>query len=181
MTNAGRKSDVPEVLPAAAPAPVGDPDRRQYLEHLKKINDVFYDQIKTADQKAAYIFTFLLALMVWSAETRRAFSWQRLQEASPIVTMSSLILIGAIIVALFAAICVVIPRSRPGRTVLFWGAWPAAGGRLVAARAAGDEDFLFEDLLQNTTTLSAIAAAKYRLIALAFRALLVTVAAYALQ
>jgi hypothetical protein len=152
-----------------------------HLQHLAEANRVFADQIKIADQKAAYIFTFLLALMVWSAETRKAFSWHRLQEAGPVVTLTSLLLATAIIIALFTAICVVLPRSRAGRTVLFWGAWPEAGDRLVIARRAGDEDFLFQDLLVNTRTLAAIAAAKYRMVYVAFRALLVTVAAYALQ
>jgi hypothetical protein len=152
-----------------------------HLKHLAEANSTFAEQIKIADQKAAYIFTFMLALTVSSAEARKAFSWQRLTEASPLVAFSSLLLVAAIIVTLVTAICVVLPRSRPGRTVLFWGAWPAAGERLIAARAAGDEDFLIQDLLQNTTTLSAIAAAKYRLISIAFRALLITVAAYALQ
>ena len=36
-------------------------DGRQYLVHLEKINSVYYDQIKIADQKAAFIFTFMLA------------------------------------------------------------------------------------------------------------------------
>ena len=39
---------------------------------------MFADHIRTADQKAAYIFTFILALVVWSAETRRSFSLEHI-------------------------------------------------------------------------------------------------------
>ena len=38
----------------------------RHLVHLVEANRVFADQIKTADQKAAYIFTFVLALVVWA-------------------------------------------------------------------------------------------------------------------
>ena len=153
----------------------------RYLAHLAKANETFGDQIKIADQKAAYIFTFMLALTVSSTEARQAFSLVHLQAASFLVGFSSLLLVVAIGVTLGTAICVVLPRSRPGRSVLFWGAWPDAGDRLMTARAVDDEEFLLQDLLQNTNTLAAIAAAKHRLIFIAFRSLLLTVAAYALQ
>ncbi|MGO7624448.1 hypothetical protein ACC687_41745, partial [Rhizobium ruizarguesonis] len=34
-----------------------------FSDHIKKINDIFYDQIKISDQKADYIFTFMLAFL----------------------------------------------------------------------------------------------------------------------
>lgn len=150
-----------------------------HLQHLAETNKVFADQIKTADQKAAYIFTFLLALLVWSSETRRAFSWTEVLDAPPAVAVVSLLLAVSVLASLVSAILVVLPRSRPGRSLFFWGAWPGAGDRLVAARGAKDVDFLFAEYLQNTNTLATICRAKYRMVGLAFRALLVSVLAYA--
>ncbi|MEX6507823.1 Pycsar system effector family protein [Jiella sp. M17.18] len=152
----------------------------RHFDHLVEANRIFADQIKTADQKAAYIFTFVLALVVWSAETRRAFSWEHLASAHLLSLAATMLLLGSIAVALIAAICVVLPRSRPGRSVLFWGAWPAAGERLEAARERGDSSFVYDDYLQNTTTLAAICQAKYRLVRLAFRSMIFVVTSYGL-
>ena len=33
----------------------------EHFDHIRRVNDVFYDQVKLSDQKAAYIFTFMLA------------------------------------------------------------------------------------------------------------------------
>ena len=151
-----------------------------FLQHLTEANRIFADQIKTADQKAAYVFTFLLAMLVWSSETRRAFNWTSLVHAPPLTLAVSVVLSAAVVTALVSAVLVVAPRSRPGRSLFFWGAWPAAGDRLVAARAAEDEAFLFDEYLENTRTLAAICRSKYRTVTVALRALLCTVVAYAL-
>ncbi|RWM15157.1 MAG: SCPU domain-containing protein [Mesorhizobium sp.] len=60
---------------------VGSARGKDYLDHLKKIKDVFYDQIKIADQKAAYIFTFMLAFLITSSEGRATVQWQRYVDA----------------------------------------------------------------------------------------------------
>lgn len=151
-----------------------------YLQHLTEANRIFADQIKTADQKAAYVFTFLLAMLVWSSETRRAFDWANLSQASPLRFAIGAALSLSIVTALVSAVLVVAPRSRPGRSLFFWGAWPEAGERLIAARRAEDEAFLFDEYLANTRTLAAICRSKYRTVAVALRALLCTVIAYAL-
>jgi hypothetical protein len=163
-------------LDGAAELPMADP----YLQHLTEANKIFADQIKAADQKAAYVFTFLLAMLVWSSETRRAFNWEHLTESSPATLIVSVVLSLSIITSLVSAVLVVAPRSRPGRSLFFWGAWPAAGERLVAARQSEDEGFLFAEYMENTRTLAAICQSKYRTVAVALRALLCTVIAYAI-
>ncbi|MBO0902367.1 Pycsar system effector family protein [Jiella sonneratiae] len=150
----------------------------RHLVHLIEANRIFADQIRTADQKAAYIFTFILALVVWSAETRRSFSLEHLAAAGPVNAVASLVMLAAVGTALISAICVVLPRSRPGTSFLFWGAWPAAGEALDAARSRDDTEILYQDYLQNTRTLAAICQAKYRLVALAFRSMFVVLASY---
>lgn len=45
------------------------------LKHLSIVNKIFTEQVKTADQKAAYIFSFLTAILIfWSADLKRGFS-----------------------------------------------------------------------------------------------------------
>ena len=156
------------------PSSAADP----YFQHLMDANRAFCDQIRIADQKAAYIFTFVLALMVWSSETRKALNINHLMTASGPELLTSLILLASLVISLCAAICVVLPRSRPGTSVFYWGAWPNAGARLWEARAAEDASFIQDDLMQNTRTLATICQNKYRLVRLSFRSLLVVVFAY---
>ena len=68
-------------LPSSSPS-TDDVDS-EYFDHIKKINDIFYDQIKISDQKAAYIFTFMLAFLVSSSEVRAVFSLARYTGGTP--------------------------------------------------------------------------------------------------
>ncbi|TFF27827.1 hypothetical protein E3C22_05085 [Jiella endophytica] len=150
----------------------------RHLSHLVEANRNFAEQIRSADQKAAYIFTFILALVVWSAETRRSFSFDHLGTTGFFNLLASLVLMGAVGTALVAAVCVVLPRSRPGTSVFFWGAWPEAGKALADARKRGDLEFIYQDYLHDTENLAAICKSKYRCVAIAFRAMSVVFAAY---
>jgi hypothetical protein len=165
-----------------APSPKqGDTiDARQYLEHLKKINDIFYDQIRIADQKAAYIFTFMLAFLVSSAEGRGVFKIQRYLTGEPITIVLSGLLALAVITSLVSAILVVLPRHRPTSTSLYWGGWESHRAKFLAARDGHDATYLFDQYIGNVDNLSAINKAKYRFVGLAFRGLLVAVLAYVL-
>ena len=33
----------------------------EYFDHIRRVSDIFYDQVKLSDQKAASVFTFMLA------------------------------------------------------------------------------------------------------------------------
>lgn len=156
------------------PAAGNDP----YWEHLKKVNDVFYDQIKTADQKAAYLFTFMIAFLVASAEGRDIFSLATYRNASPLQAIITAIMAMAVLLTLFSALGVVIPRKLTQGTSLFWGAWPDQGRRLLSAREAGTAGFLFDEYARNVENLATLARRKFRLVALAFRGLMVWLACY---
>lgn len=152
-----------------------------YLDHLKKINDVFYDQIRIADQKAAYIFTFMIAFLVSSAEGRGVFTLGRYIGGDPLVIVFSAALAVSAIVAMVSAILVVLPRHRTTSTSLYWGGWPTNREAFLSAHLAGDNpDYLFREYLGNVDNLSAINRSKYRHVGLAFRALIVTVVSYVL-
>lgn len=153
---------------------------KDYFDHLKKINDVFYDQIKIADQKAAYIFTFMIAFIITSTEGRAAFQLQRYLEAQFPLVIFSACMAAAATFSLIAAIMVVLPRRVGRSTSLFWGGWDANRANLLAAGERNDMDFLFREYLGNIDNLSLIARAKYRFVSMSFRGLIAMVLAYVL-
>lgn len=87
----------------------------EYINHIRKINDVFYDQIKIADQKAAYIFTFMLAFLISSAEGRSVFDWALYAKADIPEALLRAILACASVFSIICAILVVLPATSPAR------------------------------------------------------------------
>lgn len=154
---------------------IGD---KEYFDHIRKINDTYYDQIKTADGKAAYIFTFMLAFLITSAEGRGVFRLDRYQSGDIIGSLASGLLAVAVTFSLVSAIMVVLPRVRTTATSLFWGVWPKEREKLIDAHKRMDQDYLFREYIDNATNLSLIAHAKYRFVSFAFRGLIVTVLSY---
>ncbi|NVP55712.1 hypothetical protein HV823_10665 [Rhizobium sp. DBTS2] len=150
----------------------------EHFNHVKKINDVFYDQVKSADQKAAYIFTFMLAFLMWSAEGQGVFRWARYTESNLLWGIVSAALAASIVFTIVSAILVVLPRRAERGTSLFWGAWKDQRKRLVEASDAADMDYLFKEYLDNADVLAQIALDKYRMVRFAFRGLLTTVLSY---
>jgi hypothetical protein len=164
----------------AGPAGESAEDGRQYLVHLQQINSVYYDQIKIADQKAAFIFTFMLAFLVSSAEVGGVFKIARYETGNwPLVVVSGVLAI-AVAVSLVSAILVVLPRHRNKASSLYWGAWPGNRDMFIAAHAARDPDYLFQEYLNNVDNLALINRSKYRHVGHSFRALIIAVLAYLL-
>jgi len=152
----------------------------EYFNHVRKINDVYYDQIKISDQKAAYIFTFMLAFLVSSTEGRNVFKWSRYTEGN----WTEIILSGALalasVLSILSAILVVLPRRIEKSTSLFWGTWPRHRAIFEEAARRSDIGYLFNEYLDNADVLSLIARQKYKFVAYAFRGLMFTVLAYVL-
>lgn len=161
-------------------APEGERDEKAFLDHLKRINDIFYDQIRIADQKAAYIFTFMVAFLVTSAEGRDVFRIERYLTGDLVSGFLSGVLAGGVLFTLIFAILVVLPRHRATGTSLYWGGWPQNRAAFLWAREVGDPAWVFQQYLGNVDNLAAINRAKYRYVSLSFRGLLVTVVAYCL-
>ena len=152
----------------------------EHFNHIKKVNDVFYDQVRSADQKAAYIFTFMLAFLMWSAEAQGVFQVSRYTRGIHNWAIASAVLAISVVFTIVCAILVVLPRRADRGTSLYWGAWHDQRGRLIAASAAGDMDYLFGQYLENADAMAKLSADKYRMVRFAFRGLLVTVVAYVL-
>ena len=168
----------------AKPTPAAgefEEDEQPFLDHLEAINNVYYDQIKIADQKAAFIFTFILAFLISSAEGSGVFRVQRYMTGNWASILPSGILALAVAVALVSAIFVVLPRHRANATSLYWGAWSAENRhKFMAAHQARDPDYLFNEYLANIDNLAIINRVKYRHVGTAFRALIIAVLAYLL-
>lgn len=150
----------------------------EYINHIRKINDVFYDQIKIADQKAAYIFTFMLAFLLSSAEGRGVFNWVRYTQGTWIEASFSAVLAAASVFSILFAIRVVLPRHIDKSTSLFWGTWQNQRGLFEAAAQKSDVSYLFNQYLDNADVLALIARQKYKCVSFAFRGLVFTVLAY---
>jgi hypothetical protein len=150
----------------------------EYINHIRKINDVFYDQIKIADQKAAYIFTFMLAFLISSAEGRSVFDWNRYAQGEAVEILLRATLACASVFSIICAILVVLPRSVQRSTSLFWGTWPQHRPVFELAAANRDVSYLFNQYLNNADILSLISRRKYKCVSFAFRGLVVTVLAY---
>ncbi len=152
----------------------------EYFDHVRKINDVFYDQIVISDQKAAYIFTFMLAFLVSSSEGKEVFTWGRYVHGTPQAMIFSAFLALSSLASMLCAIMVVLPHQVKKSTSLFWGTWSSHRTLLEEAAHRADREYLFRQYLDNADVLSIIARRKYRFVTYAFRALMVTVIAYVL-
>jgi hypothetical protein len=164
----------------SAKAPDSSEDARQYLVHLERMNSVYYDQIKIADQKAAFIFTFMLAFLVSSAEGSSVFRVERYHTGSWAVIVLSAVMAVAIALSLVNAILVVLPPHRTKASSLYWGAWPANRDLFIAAHEKRDPEYLFNEYLNNVDNLALINRSKYRHVGHSFRGLVVAVLAYLL-
>ncbi len=173
-------SDVENTTDFLSSPPTNTDISSEYFDHIKKINDIFYDQIKISDQKAAYIFTFMLAFLVTSSEGREVFAWSRYAHGTPVGILFSGALALASIFSILSAILVVLPRHLNSSTSLFWGTWHKHRGHFCEAAGKRDAGYLFEQYLENADILSTIARGKYRCVVCAFRGLMVTVVAYIL-
>jgi len=152
----------------------------EYFNHFRKLNDVYYDQIKIADQKAAYIFTFVLAFLVSSSEVRKVFALENYASLDLITTLFSSALALACTISIVCALLVVAPRRVAISTSLFWGTWPRHRPLLESAALRGDMQYLLKEYLNNADVLSLISRRKYMFVGMAFRSLIATVICYVL-
>jgi hypothetical protein len=153
-------------------------ERAESLAYVKGVNDLFYDQVKVADQKATYIMTIIVFLLVWSPDVRRLFFWRETDPHFSAMFFLSAVLIAALLVALGSALLVVIPRRLKGGTVMFWGSWPQAREAALAIAASADRDALAKTYIDNAEKLAAICRSKYRFVSISFIALLIALAAH---
>ena len=152
------------------------------VEHLRNINHVFLEQVKTADQKAAYVWSFLVAILIfWSQDVKKGFIWITTPQSFTLQWTLSLLFTAALFFTIVCAILIVLSRVRPSQVSLFWGAWPAAGERLKNLKADGVTEFVADEYMQNIETLATICRSKFRFVGYAQLGLIATVVFHVLN
>jgi hypothetical protein len=146
------------------------------IDFLKTIHQTFHDQLKTADQKAAYVFTFLVAIVIfWSSGLKTGFTNVTLSDLISLRWILTSCFAGALCFTIACAALVILPRARPSEAALFWGAWPAAGDKVMDIPEFMASHFVVNEYIKNVGNLAAICRHKYRYVGLAYRGLSVTI------
>ncbi|MGA1803706.1 Pycsar system effector family protein [Rhizobium sp. HT1-10] len=149
-----------------------------HLDHVIKINDSFHEQIKSSDQKAAYIFTIMLAFLATTTDRNAAISIGQFTRSLNVGAVEEVCFALASIVAFVGAIMVVIPRHIPKSTSLYWRGWKQHREILRGAAQTGDRGYLFDQYIENADVLALIAGKKSWWVGVAFRGLLVAALSY---
>jgi hypothetical protein len=148
------------------------------IEFLRTLNQTFYDQVKTADQKAGYICTFLTILFAYSKDQGNVLLFLNQPASWSPAWLLSLVFAGAAFFSIACTVLVILPRTRSGGSALFWGAWndPQTQGQRLSGEIS--DDFIKSEYLHNIKNLAHICQAKYRFVALAFRGAAATILCY---
>ena len=170
MTNkAARERISPVVSPAETSLTYVD---SAIIDYVKTINQTFYDQVKTADQKAAYVFTFLVAILIfWSSDIKKGLGGIVLSDLISLRWSLTFCFAAALCFTIACAALVIFPRVRPSNVALFWGAWPAAARKMRKVPDFTSSHFVLDEYVENSHHLAAICQHKFRFVGLAYRGL----------
>jgi hypothetical protein len=148
------------------------------IEFLRILNQTFYDQVKTADQKAGYICTFLTILFAYSKDQGNVLLFLNQPASWSPAWLLSLVFAAAACFSIACTVLVILPRTRSGGSTLFWGAW--SDPQVNAEKLTGEisDDFIKAEYLHNIKNLAHICQAKYRFVSLAFRGAAATILCY---
>jgi hypothetical protein len=142
------------------------------IDYVKTIHQTFHDQLKTADQKVAYVFTFLVAILVfWSTGLKKGFAMAALSDLISLRWLLTFCFLGALCYTIACIALVIRPRVRPSRVALFWGTWPAAGEAVRNIPEFRASHFVYDEYVENIHNLAAICQHKFRYVSLAYRGL----------
>jgi hypothetical protein len=142
------------------------------IDYVKTIHQTFHDQLKTADQKVAYIFTFLVAILVfWSSGFKKGFAMAALSDLISLRWLLTFCFAGALCYTMACIALVIRPRVRPSGVALFWGTWPGAADAVRNIPEFMASHFVFDEYIENIHNLAAICQHKFRYVGLAYRGL----------
>ena len=152
------------------------------VEHLRNVNYIFLEQVKVADQKAAYVWSFLVAILIfWSQDVKKGFIWITSPQVFSAQWILSLLFSASLFFTIICATMIVMPRVRPGQVSLFWGSWPAAGERLKNLPAEDVTEYVANEYMKNVETLAFICQNKFRFVGYAQLGLIATVVFHVLN
>jgi hypothetical protein len=142
------------------------------IDYVKTIHLNFLDQLKIADQKVAYIFTFLVAILVfWSGSFKTGFAAVTLTDLISLRWFFTFCFAGALCYTMACVAMVIRPRVRPSRVALFWGTWPDAADTVRNIPEFMASHFTLDEYIENVNNLAAICQYKFRYVGLAYRGL----------
>jgi hypothetical protein len=142
------------------------------IDCVKSVNQTFYDQAKTADQKIAYVFTFLVAILIfWSSGIKKGSAGVALSDLISLRWFLTFCFAAALCFTIACATLVIFPRVRPSKVLLFWGAWPAAEDKVRKIPDHMSSHFVVDEYVENAPHLAEICRHKYRYVVLAYRGL----------
>ena len=148
------------------------------IEYMRVMNHTFYDQVKTADQKAGFICTFLTILFAYSKDHGQVLSFL---NAPPTLSVSWMLSLGFVLTACFAIACtalVILPRAKTGGSTLYWGSWTNPHGYAEKLSGGVPDEFIISEYLTNIKNLAHICQVKYKYVGLAFRGAGVAIVCY---
>src|SRR3954451_24378021 len=91
-------------------------------------HQTFYNQVKTADQKAGYICTFLTILFAWSKEQGNVLLFLSSPPSWSPPWILSLVFAGAAAFSIACTALVILPRvTTTGTSSMYWGSWIDGG------------------------------------------------------
>jgi hypothetical protein len=142
---------------------------------LRALHQHFYDQVKTADQKAGVILTLLTILFAYSKEHGKILLFLNGPSLSSPAWILSLVFAAA---ACFSIVCtglVFLPRIKTGTSAMFWGSWISGGIKTEQLMGPDLDEFIMSEYLKDLRNLALICQAKYRFVRLAFRGTAATI------
>jgi Family of unknown function (DUF5706) len=142
------------------------------IDYVKTIHLTFHDQLRTADQKVAYVFTFVVAILVfWSSGLKKGFAMAAPSDLISLRWFLTFCFAGALCYTIACIALVIRPRVRPSRVALFWGTWPAAADAVRNIPEFMASHFVFDEYIENIDNLAAICQHKFRYVGFAYRGL----------
>src|SRR5437764_2863888 len=93
------------------------------FDWMRSLHNHFYDQVKTADQKAAYVLTFLTILFAYSKENGNILLFLNRPASWSLAWILSLVFAGAAGFSMLCTALVFLPRTKSAGSVMFWASW----------------------------------------------------------
>src|SRR5581483_8802073 len=130
------------------------------IEYMRTVNQTFYDQVKTADQKAGYVCTFLTILLAYSKDKEHVLMFLNARPSFSLLWILSVLFALAACFAIVCTALIILPRSKAGGASLYWGAWSDANA--TGQKFAGEipDDLIKSEYLNNVKNLAHICQVK---------------------
>jgi hypothetical protein len=145
------------------------------IDLLRALHQTFYDQIKTADQKAGYVCTFLTILFAYSKEQGNVLLFLNSPPSWAARWILSLIFAAAATYSIVCTLLVFLPRTTSEASSFYWGSWAKTGLEMKQLQRDDIDDFVLLEYLKDVKNLSRICQAKYRFVNRAFRGTAATI------